>query len=191
MLTNGSSSSERSDGPPSPVDLTEGKAMKADPILFKFLDSHFLPWDTQACHRAYLAREMFPQSFPSYEAVGAQGYFCDPFQCGAVILVAHVGGRCEVVRLHLPSLSEPAAHHLHLPLVVPEVPSLFCKVHIDTMLMPTVKQFCYLCSPLCFVIWPKWHPLWKENRRPLGISYSRRYSCRRWGGFLRHATNGG
>ena len=59
--------------------------------------------------------------------------------------------------------------HLHLPPVIPEIPSLFCKVHIDTMLMPTVNKFCYLVQACCALSsWPEWCPLWNENEKTLG-----------------------
>jgi len=32
-------------------------------------------------------------------------------------------------------------HHLHLPPTVPNIPTLFHKVHINTMLMPTINKF--------------------------------------------------
>src|SRR5882724_12517904 len=59
-------------------------------------------------------------------------------------------------------------HHLHLPPVVPEIPSLLGKVHINTMLMPTVKKFRYLMQAHCALsLWPEWRPLWKENEKTL------------------------
>jgi len=73
-------------------------------------------------------------------------------------------------------------HHLHLPLVIPEIPSLFCKVHIDTMLMLTVNKFHYLMQACCALSsWPEWHPLWKENERTLGDFILEEILCR-WGG---------
>src|SRR5882724_12289927 len=86
--------------------------MEASPICFQVLhpgQSHFVPGYTSMSQGCHSAREMFPHHLPSSQGSWAQGYFCDPFQHVAVILVAHVGGRHEVVHLHLPSLSDPAA----------------------------------------------------------------------------------
>jgi len=60
-------------------------------------------------------------------------------------------------------------HHLHLPPTIPEIPTLFHKVHINTMLMPTVNKFRYLIQAHCALSsWPEWHPLRKENEKSLG-----------------------
>ena len=60
-------------------------------------------------------------------------------------------------------------HHLHLPPTIPNIPTLFHKVHIDTMFMPTVNKVCYLIQAHCTLSsWPEWHPLWKENEKTLG-----------------------
>src|SRR5882724_1066982 len=59
--------------------------------------------------------------------------------------------------------------HLHLPPTIPDIPTVFRKVHIDTMLMPTVNKFCYLVQARCTLSsWPEWRPLWKENEKTLG-----------------------
>src|SRR5882672_8097340 len=64
--------------------------------------------------------------------------------------------------------------HLHLPPTIPDIPTLFWKVHIDTMLMPTVIKFRYLVQARCAMSsWPEWHPLRKENEKTLGDLYSR------------------
>src|SRR5882724_8725962 len=58
--------------------------------------------------------------------------------------------------------------HLHLPPTIPDIPMLFRKVHIDTMLMPTVNKFCYLVQARCVLSsWPEWCPLQKENKKTL------------------------
>jgi len=58
---------------------------------------------------------------------------------------------------------------LHLLPTIPNIPMLFCKVHIDTMLMPTVNKFWYLIQAHCTLSsWAEWHPLQKENEKTLG-----------------------
>jgi len=60
-------------------------------------------------------------------------------------------------------------HHLQLPLTIPDIPTLISKVHIDTMLIPTVNKFQYLVQACCALSsWPKWCPLGKENAKTLG-----------------------
>src|SRR6266481_6028297 len=72
--------------------------------------------------------------------------------------------------------------HLHIPPVVPDVPSLFHKVHIDTMLMPTVNKFHYLVQACCALLsWLEWWPLQKENEKSLGDFIFEEILCR-WGG---------
>jgi|SRR5882724_425995 len=64
--------------------------------------------------------------------------------------------------------------HLHLPPTIPNIPMLFWKVHIDTMLMLTVNKFHYLVQAHCTLSsWPEWCPLQKENEKTLGDFYSR------------------
>src|SRR5882724_9395020 len=54
--------------------------------------------------------------------------------------------------------------HLHLPPTIPNIPTLFHKVHIDTMLIPTVNKFRYLIQACCTLSsWAKWCPLWKKT----------------------------
>ena len=72
-------------------------------------------------------------------------------------------------------------HHLHPPPIVPEIPSLFRRVHIDTMPMLTVNKFYYLMQACCALSsWPKWHPLQKENEKTLGDFIFEEILCR-WG----------
>src|SRR5882724_7860788 len=57
-------------------------------------------------------------------------------------------------------------HHLHLPLTITVIPTLFHKVHIDTML--TVNRFCCLIQAhYALFSWPEWSYLQKENEKTL------------------------
>ena len=68
---------------------------------------------------------------------------------------------------------------------------LFHKVHIDTMLMPTVNKFCYLIQAHCALSsWPEWRPLWKENEKTLGDFIFEDILCR-WGGVAEIVTDNG
>src|SRR6266481_2794580 len=81
--------------------------------------------------------------------------------------------------------------HLHIPPVIPDIPSLFHKVHIDTMLMPTVNKFRYLVQAHCALSsWPEWWPLWKENEKSLGDFILEEILCR-WGSVTEIVTGNG
>ena len=79
-------------------------------------------------------------------------------------------------------------HRLHIPPVVLDIPSLFWKAHIDTMLMPTVNKFCYIVQAHCALSsWPEWHPLQKENEKTLGDFIFKELLCH-WGGVAEIVT---
>src|SRR5882672_1128479 len=81
--------------------------------------------------------------------------------------------------------------HLHLPPTIPNIPTLFRKVHIDTMLMPTVNKFHYLVQARCAMSsWPEWCPLRKENEKTLGDFIFEDILCR-WGGVTEIVTDNG
>jgi len=81
--------------------------------------------------------------------------------------------------------------HLHLLPTIPDIPMLFCKVHIDTMLMPKVNKFRYLVQACCALSsWPKWRPLRKENEKSLGDFIFEDILCR-WGGVAEIVTDNG
>src|SRR5882724_8012817 len=81
--------------------------------------------------------------------------------------------------------------HLHLPPTIPDIPMLFRKVHIDTMLMPTVNKFRYLIQARCALSsWPEWRPLRKENEKTLGDFIFEDILCR-WGGVAEIVTDNG
>src|SRR5882724_5642089 len=64
--------------------------------------------------------------------------------------------------------------HLHLPLTIPDIPMLFRKVHIDTMLMPTVNKFWYLSRHIvCFHHGPNGTHFRRKMRKPSVTSYLR------------------
>src|SRR5882672_9847715 len=82
-------------------------------------------------------------------------------------------------------------HHLHLPPTIPDIPTLFRKVHIDTMLMPTMNKFRYLVQACCAMSsWPKWCPLQKENEKTLSNFIFEDILCR-WGGVAEIVTDNG
>src|SRR6266481_2498667 len=81
--------------------------------------------------------------------------------------------------------------HLHIPPVILDIPSLFRKVHIDTMLIPTVNKFRYLVQARCALSsWSEWHPLWRETEKTLGDFIFEEILCR-WGGVAEIVTDNG
>ena len=81
--------------------------------------------------------------------------------------------------------------HLHIPPVIPDIPSLFCKAHIDIKLMPTVNKFHYLVQAHCGLSsWLEWRPLQKENEKTLGDLIFEEILCR-WGGIAEIMTDNG
>src|SRR5882724_5315382 len=81
--------------------------------------------------------------------------------------------------------------HLHLPPTIPNIPTLFQKVHIDTMLMPTITKVGYLIQACCALSsWPEWHPLQKENKKTLKDFIFEGVLCQ-WGGVAEIVTNNG
>jgi hypothetical protein len=55
---------------------------------------------------------------------------------------------------------------IHTPLTVPEIPTLFCKVHMDYMKMPASNKFTQLVQACCTLSsWREWRPLHKEDQR--------------------------
>src|SRR6266481_6385234 len=99
-----------------------------------------------------------------------------------------------MVYLYLPSLPNTAtsapSHSPSHPGIL-DISSLFHKVHIDTMLMPTVNKFRYLVQAHCALSsWPEWQPLWKENEKSLGDFIFEEILCR-WGGVAKIVMDNG
>jgi len=67
----------------------------------------------------------------------------------------------------------------------------FRKVHIDTMLIPTVNKFQYLFQA-CWMLssGAEWCPLWKENEKTLSDFIFEDILCQ-WGGMAETITNNG
>src|SRR5882724_8882654 len=71
-------------------------------------------------------------------------------------------------------------HHLHLPPTITDIPTLFHKVHINTML--TVNRCCYLIQAhYALFSWPEWSYLQKENEKTLRDFIFEDILCQ-WGG---------
>src|SRR6266481_7093250 len=98
--------------------------------------------DIQACHKVVISEEKcFHLISQAHDAVGhkavfatlsnLQGHFWWPMLEDDVKWFVSTCHSCQTRQVQ----------HLHIPPVIPDVPSLFRKVRIDTMLMPTVNKF--------------------------------------------------
>src|SRR6266481_4822930 len=137
---------------------------------FFILDGHLMRWDVQGRHKVVISRDTrFSIISQAHDAVGHRALFstlanlCERFWWPMLV---------EDVKWFI-STCHPCQtwqlQHLHIPPVILDIPSLFHKVHIDTMLMPTVNKFRYLVQVHCALSsWPEWQPLWKENKKSLG-----------------------
>ena len=74
-----------------------------------------------------------------------------------------------------------STQHLYIPPTVPVPLSLFCKVYIDTMLMPRSNGYRYIVHARCSLSsYPEWCMLCHENGRTLGSFIFEDILCR-WG----------
>jgi len=72
-----------------------------------------------------------------------------------------------------------STQHLYIPLTIPIPLSLFCKIYIDTMLMPRSNGFHYIVHDHCFLSsYPEWYILRHENSRTLGSFVYENILCR-------------
>ena len=101
--------------------------------------------DIQARHKVVIPKDRrFPLISRAHDAVGHKAIFSTlsnlserfwwPLQVDDVKWFISTCRPCQTRQLS----------HLRIPPAIPDVPSLFCKVHMDTMLMPTVNKFRYL-----------------------------------------------
>lgn len=80
---------------------------------------------------------------------------------------------------------------VHIPPVVAEVPTLFRRANIDTMMMPPANKFRYIVQARCSLTsWPEWRPLRRENQQTLGDFIFEEILCR-WGGVEEIVTDNG
>jgi len=84
-----------------------------------------------------------------------------------------------------------STQHLYIPPTVPVPLSLFCKVYIDTMLMPRSNGFCYIVhAHSSLSSYPEWCMLCQENSRTLGSFVFEDILCR-WGAVEEIVTDNG
>src|SRR5882724_9068672 len=180
--------------PLAPVYLPKAELWKLVRYASKFfiLDGHLLRWDVQARHKLVIQPEnCFHIISQVHEAVGHKAIFATLSNLQQQFWWPMLD---EYVKWFI-STCHPfqtrQLHHLHLPPVIPEIPSHFRKVHINTMLMLTVNKFHYLVQARCALSsWPEWRPLQKENEKTLRDFIFEDILCR-WGGVAEIVTDNG
>ena len=81
--------------------------------------------------------------------------------------------------------------HFHIPLTVPIIGGLFCKVHINMMLMPHSGSYQYIVQAWCALsAYPEWHMLCSENSTTLSSFIFEDLLCQ-WGPFSEIVTDNG
>ena len=84
-----------------------------------------------------------------------------------------------------------STQHLYIPPTIPTPLSLFCKVYINTMLMPRSNGFCYIIHGHCSLSsYPEWHMLCYENSCTLGSFVFENILCY-WGAVEEIVTDNG
>jgi len=80
---------------------------------------------------------------------------------------------------------------VHIPPTVPDIPTLFRKVHIDVMHLPRSHGMHLLVQARCALSsWPEWRALRSENTRALSAFIFEEILCR-WGGIAEIVTDNG
>jgi len=81
--------------------------------------------------------------------------------------------------------------HLRIPPTVAPIPTLFLRVHIDTMMMPRVQSYRYIIQARCALTsYPEWRMLSKENSKTVGKFLFEEILCR-WGAVAEIVTDNG
>src|SRR5882724_4331830 len=109
------------------------------------MEGKIMRWDIQGCHKVVIPREKcYPLISQEHEAVSHRAIFSTfsnlrehfwwPMLDEDVKWFVSTCHPCQTWQ----------SHHLHLLPTIHDIPMLFHKVHIDTMLMLIVNKFQYL-----------------------------------------------
>ena len=106
------------------------------------------------------------------------------------------GGRCWLKTSS--GWSEPATsakfdqtRQLHIPPTMPVIGGLFCKVHLDTMVMPRSAGYWYIVQARCaLTAYPEWQILHSENASALASFIFEDILCC-WGALAEIVTDNG
>ena len=82
-------------------------------------------------------------------------------------------------------------HQLHIPPTVPVISGLFCKVHVDMMVMPWSASYWYIVQACCaLTAFPEWQILHSENSSALASFIFEDILCY-WGALAEIVTDNG
>src|SRR5882724_9181073 len=134
------------------------------------MDRKLMFQDVQGCHKVVIPREKcYSLISQAHEAVGHRAIFSTLSNLSKHFWWPMLDEDVKWFVSTCHPCQTQQTHHVHLPPTIPDIPALFHKVHIDTMLMPTVNRFWYLIQAHCALSsWAKLHPLQKENEKTLG-----------------------
>src|SRR5882724_12549289 len=134
------------------------------------MDGKLMHWDIQGCHKVFIPREKhYSLISRAHEAVSHRAIFSTISYLREHFWWPMLDEDVKWFVLMCHPCQTHQTCHLYLPPTIPKFPTLFHKVHIDTMLMPTLNKFHYLVQAQCALSsWPEWRPLGKENEKTLG-----------------------
>src|SRR5882724_9618358 len=134
------------------------------------MDGKLMCQDVQGCHKVVIPREKHYSLISRvHEAVGHRAIFSTLLYLREHFWWPMLDDDVKWFVSTCHPCQTQQTRHLHLPPTILDIPTLFRKVHIDTMLMPMVNKFRYLVQARCMLSsWAKWCPLRKENEKTLG-----------------------
>src|SRR5882724_4654094 len=119
------------------------------------MDGKLMHWDIQGCHKVFIPREKhYSLISRAHEAVSHRAIFSTISYLREHFWWPMLDEDVKWFILMCHPCQTQQTRHLHLLPTIPDIPTLFHKVYIDTILMP-----CALSS------WAEWCPLWKENEK--------------------------
>ena len=116
-------------------------------------------WDIQGCHKVFIPREKhYSLISRAHEAVSHRAIFSTLSYLRERFWWPMLDEDVKWFVLTCHPCQTWQTRHLHLLPTIPNIPMLFHKVHIDTMLMPMVNKFWYLIQVHCVLSsWAEWH----------------------------------
>src|SRR5882724_8325331 len=134
------------------------------------MDGKLMCWDIQGRHKVVIPREKcYSLISQAHEAVSHRAIFSTLSYLRECFWWPMLDEDVKWFILMCHPCQTRQTHHLHFPPTIPDIPTLFHKVHIDTMLMLMVNKFRYLVQACCMLLsWAKWCPLQKKNEKTLG-----------------------
>jgi hypothetical protein len=174
------------------IDEPETRQLVKYASKFFYMDGRLMKRDFQGRHKIVLPKDRRLSIMQqAHDAIGHKGVFstlCNirtrfwwPMLEDDVKWFVHTCHACQIRQ----------TIRLHIPPTVSDIPTLFRKVHLDTMLMPTAGGYRYVVQARCAMSsWPEWRPLRRETEKSLGNFIFEEIFCR-WGGVAEICTDNG